>query len=36
MCFIEFLLHVVNTYSSPFTVSLLTMVSALCYQHWTI
>ena len=33
VCFIEFLLHVVNTYSSPFTVSLLTMVSALCSQH---
>ena len=34
MCFIGFLLHVINRYFS-YTVSLSTMVTALCYQHRT-
>lgn len=34
VCFIGFLLHVINRYFSS-TVSLLIMVTALCYQHRT-
>nr|DAV02494.1 MAG TPA: hypothetical protein [Caudoviricetes sp.] len=35
MCFIGFLLHVVNRYYNSSTVSLLTMVSALYFQYRT-